>query len=156
MTQKRLTSLLVGIVLALGLSVPAMAQETVTPGAFCAAGDEGERGQTVTGLEMECTTTDEDDRLRWREAGAPEETEPAPAGDDEGEAEEEVDEQEATPEEAEEPAAAEDDDEAETEAPARVDAGLGGAADGGVPAYVLVLMLAGLMLATGGIAFSRR
>ena len=141
---KRLTSVLAGIVLALGLSVPAMAQDTVTPGAFCAASDEGERGETTAGLSMICTDAPDDDRLRWREADAPEDTEPAPEGQDEGQAEEQVTEDEAIPE---------DDD---TQAPVQVDAGLGGAADGGVPAYVLALMAAGLMLAAGGIAAARR
>ncbi len=39
-------------------------QDPVTPGALCSA--EGARARTPAGLEVICTTTPEDPRLRWR------------------------------------------------------------------------------------------
>jgi hypothetical protein len=155
MTQKRLFSLLLGLVLALGLAVPAMAQEpprgpSGADGTYnCPDFDYQEEAQAF--FEAEGGPSQDTHGLDSDNDGIACENLPSRGTGDEGATE---DEEEAS-EEADEAAEGDDEADDEGEAPSKVDAGSGGAADR-VPGYVLALMLAGLMLAAGGIAFSRR
>lgn len=50
-----------------GVAVTAHAQDPVHPGAWCE--DEGARGKTAKGTEMECTADPNGEAKRWRQVG---------------------------------------------------------------------------------------